>query len=98
MISLLEEIIVLSTEESALINYHPTKKLLPDMTGPTVTFSLVLGLRDSKAYRLWTVIETLAGNAALMLVATTLRKERRSRSQLAQAVAQELRRGCLVST
>ena len=27
-----------------------------------------------------------------MLVATTLRKERRSRSQLAQAVAQELRR------
>ena len=98
VISLLEEIIVLSTEESALINYHPTKKLLPDMTGPAVTFSLVLGLRDSKAYRLWTVIETLAGNAALMLVATTLRKERRSRSQLAQAVAQELRRGCLVST
>ena len=58
---------MLSTEESALINYHPTKKLLPEMTGPTVTFSLVLGLRDPKAYRLWTVIETLSGSAALML-------------------------------
>ena len=68
VIRLLEEAIVLSTEESALINYHPTKKLLPEMTGPTVTFSLVLGLRHPKAYRLWTVLETLSGNAALMLL------------------------------
>ena len=67
LVRLLEEVILLSTEESALINYHPTKKLLPEMTGPTVTFSLVLGLRDPKAYRLWTVIETLSGSAALML-------------------------------
>ena len=82
VISLLEELVVLSTEESALINHRPTKKLLPEMTGPTVTFSLVLGLRDPKAYRLWSVIESLSGSAALMLVATTLRKECRSRSQL----------------
>eukprot|EP00439_Symbiodinium_sp_Y106_P057591 s2999_g8.t1 len=49
VVRLLEEVIVLSTEESALINYHPTKKLLPEMTGPTVTFSLVLGLRDPQS-------------------------------------------------
>ncbi|CAE7236089.1 Pol [Symbiodinium sp. CCMP2592] len=98
VLGLINEAIVLSTLEDALINYNPTKQLLPDMTGPTVTFSLVVGLRDPRAFRLWTVIEALSGSGALMLVATTLRRERRSRSQLAQAVAQDLRRLTLGST
>ncbi|CAE7711544.1 unnamed protein product [Symbiodinium sp. CCMP2592] len=98
VLGLINEAMVLSTLEDALINYHPTKQLLPEMTGPTVTFSLVVGLKDPKSYRLWTVIETLSGSGALMLVATTLRRERRARSQLAQAVAQDLRRLPLDST
>ena len=95
VIGLLEEAIVLSTVDGALVNYHSTRKLLPEMSGPTVTFALVLGLREAKSFRMWSIIDTLS---ALMLVATTLRKERRSRSQLAQSVTQDLRQLSLVSS
>ncbi|CAE7463389.1 Pol [Symbiodinium natans] len=98
VIGLLEEAIVLSTVDGVLVNYHSTRKLLPEMSGPTVTFALVLGLREPKSFRMWSIIDTLSGNAALMLVATTLRKERRSRSQLAQSVTQDLRQLSLVSS
>ena len=48
----LAEAIVLSTGEGALVNYHPTRKLLPEMSASTVTFALGLGLRYPKAFRI----------------------------------------------
>ncbi|CAE7915602.1 unnamed protein product [Symbiodinium necroappetens] len=38
VVGLLEEAIVLSTKEGVLINYHATRQLLPEMTGPAVTW------------------------------------------------------------
>ena len=97
VLTLLNEAIILVTQEGVLVNYHANRRLQEEMAGPTVTFSLVLGLREPKAFRMWSILETLQSNASLMLVATTLRKERRSRSQLAQSIAQEVRQlplGC----
>ncbi|CAE7221018.1 unnamed protein product [Symbiodinium sp. CCMP2456] len=92
VLSLLDESIVLSIVDGVLINFHPTRTLAEHMTGPTVTFSLTVGLREPKAFRFWSIMESLSGNASLQLVATTLRRERRQRSALAQTIAQELRR------
>ncbi|CAE7240529.1 secG, partial [Symbiodinium sp. CCMP2456] len=92
VLSLLDESIVLSIVDGVLINFHPTRTLAEHMTGPTVTFSLTVGLREPKAFRFWSIMEALSGNASLQLVATTLRRERRQRSALAQTIAQELRR------
>ncbi|CAE7221965.1 RXLR78, partial [Symbiodinium sp. CCMP2456] len=98
VLSLLDESIVLSIVDGVLINFHPTRTLAENMTGPTVTFSLTVGLREPKAFRFWSIMEALSGNASLQLVATTLRRERRQRSALAQTIAQELRRRRLFST
>ena len=87
---MLQETIVLCKDDGVLINYHPTRKLVPNMAGAAVTFALVLGLREARAFRMWTILESLTGNAALQRV-STLRRERRGRSPLAQAIAQELR-------
>ncbi|CAE7192336.1 unnamed protein product, partial [Symbiodinium sp. CCMP2456] len=97
VLSLLDESIVLSIVDGVLINFHPTRTLAEHMTGPTVTFSLTVGLREPKAFRFWSIMESLSGNASLQLVATTLRRERRQRSALAQTIAQELRRRQLFS-
>ena len=91
VLTLLNEAIILVTQEGVLVSYHANRRLQQEMAGPTVTFSLVLGLREPKAFRMWSLLETLQSNASLMLVATTLRREKRGRSQLAQSVAQEIR-------
>ena len=97
VLTLLNEAIILVTQEGVLVNYHANRRLQEEMLGPTVTFSLVLGLREPKAFRMWSILETLQSNASLMLVATTLRRERRARSQLAQSMAQDLRQLSLAS-
>ena len=97
VLTLLNEAIILVTQEGVLVNYHANRRLQEEMLGPTVTFSLVLGLREPKSFRMWSILETLQGNASLMLVATTLRRERRARSQLAQSMAQDLRQLSLAS-
>ena len=40
------------------------------MMGAAVTFALVLGLREARAFRMWTILESLTGNAALQPVST----------------------------
>ncbi|CAE7722740.1 secG [Symbiodinium sp. CCMP2456] len=97
VLSLLDETIVLSIVDGVIVNFHPTRQLAEHMTGPTVTFSLTVGLREPKAFRFWSIMEALSGSASLQLVATTLRRERRQRSALAQTIAQELRRRPLCS-
>ena len=91
IIDMLKETIVLCREEGVMPNFHPMRKLTPNMSGAAVTFALILGLREARAYRMWTIMEALAGNSVLQLVATTLRRERRGRSPLARAIEQELR-------
>eukprot|EP00439_Symbiodinium_sp_Y106_P002063 s9624_g1.t1 len=91
IIDMLKETIVLCREEGVMPNFHPMRKLTPNMSGAVVTFALILGLREARAYRMWTIMEALAGNSVLQLAATTLRRERRGRSPLARAIEQELR-------
>ncbi|CAE7477785.1 secG [Symbiodinium sp. CCMP2592] len=98
IIDQLKETIVLCKEDGVLINYNPNRRLVPGMTGAAITFQVVLGLRDAKAYRMWTILENLSGNASLQLTATTLRRERRGRAPVAQAIAQELRNDCYANT
>ncbi|CAE7262561.1 unnamed protein product [Symbiodinium sp. CCMP2592] len=92
IVGMLQETIVLCKEDGVLINFHPMRRLTPQMAGSAVSFSLHLGLRESRAYRFWTIIETLAGNSSLQLVATTIRRDKRGRSPLAQAIEKELRK------
>ncbi|CAE7236368.1 secG [Symbiodinium sp. CCMP2592] len=92
IVDMLQETIVLCKEDGVLINYHPMRRLTQQMAGAAVTFSMHLGLREARTYRFWTIIEALAGNASLQLVATTIRKDRRGRSPLAQALEAALRR------
>ena len=89
VLDMLKETIVLCKEEGVVTNYHPMRKLTPNMAGAAVTFALILGLREARAYRMWTIIENLAGNAALQLVATTIRREKRGRSHRARASTAE---------
>ncbi|CAE7269405.1 secG [Symbiodinium sp. CCMP2592] len=92
IVDMLQETIVLCKEDGVLINYHPMRRLTEQMAGAAITFSMHLGLREARAYRFWTIIEAQAGSASLQLVATTIRKDRRGRSPLAQALEAELRR------
>ncbi|CAE7314488.1 unnamed protein product, partial [Symbiodinium sp. CCMP2592] len=92
ILDMLRETIVLCKEDGVLINYHPMRRLTQKMAGAAITFSMHLGLREARAYRFWTIMEALAGNASLQLVATTIRRDRRGRSPLAQALEAELRR------
>ena len=86
VVDMLQETIVLCKDDGVLINYHPTRKLVPNMAGAAVTFALVLGLREARAFRMWTILESLTSSQC-----RRLRRERRGRSPLAQAIAQELR-------
>ncbi|OLP80087.1 hypothetical protein AK812_SmicGene39535 [Symbiodinium microadriaticum] len=66
VLTLLNEAIILVTQEGVLVNYHANRRLQEEMSGPTVTFSLVLGLREPKSFRMWSILETLQSNASLM--------------------------------
>ena len=64
ILTLLNEAIILVTQEAVLVNYHANRRLQEEMAGPTVTFSLVLGLREPKSFRMWSILETLQSNAS----------------------------------
>eukprot|EP00439_Symbiodinium_sp_Y106_P042242 s3811_g5.t1 len=46
-IDMLQETIVLCKEAGVMTNHHPTRKLVPNMTGAAVTLALILGLREA---------------------------------------------------
>ena len=85
VVLMLKELTVLSIADGTITRFHPTRRFSEDMMGPTVTFRLELGLREVKTFRFWQILETLSANSALRLVASSLRRERMTRSRWPRA-------------
>ena len=92
---MLQELMVLSAAPGVITRFHSTRKLSEELAGPTITFKLEVGLRETKTFRFWQILESLSGNSALRLVAASMRQEKMARSPLAMRITEAIRRQLL---
>ena len=92
---MLQELMVLSAAPGVITRFHSTRKLSEELAGPTITFKLDVGLRETKTFRFWQILESLSGNSALRLVAASMRQEKMARSPLAVRITEAIRRQLL---
>eukprot|EP00439_Symbiodinium_sp_Y106_P018170 s6476_g2.t1 len=90
---MLQELMVLSAAPGVITRFHSTRKLSEELAGPTITSNL--GLRETTTFRFWQIVESLAGNSALRLVAASMRQEKMARSPLAMRITEAIRRQLL---
>ena len=89
-LSLVKEVQDLVSVPGLVVRFHPTRPLTPNMAGETLTCCLQVSIREEKAKLLYEHLSNLSGLACTQLVGMGLRKDRASRSALAQAISRSM--------
>ena len=89
-IALVDRLIDMVGAPGLVVRFHPTRPLTSNMAGESLTCCLQVSIREARAVALYDDLALLSGLACTQLIGMGLRKDRASRSALAQAIAKTM--------
>ena len=85
-----ESLQTLSAEPGAVMRFHPSRELQERMTGRVLMFSLQICIHGDAARQIREHLALLTGQGVTQLVGMSLRPERPTRSNLANAIQKQI--------
>ena len=89
---MLQELIRVSVSAGVIARFFPTRPLVAEMRGESVTFLLQLCARGLDAEKAHELLDVFCGSACSLLIGMQVKPDRGTRSGLAQAISKEPRR------